>query len=242
MEEQEEYWLLKVPSYVLDTWRGLPGDSELGQIIIDQSRLDENSRPVMHLRVNPGPNKPLDPDWLLQTRPTPADSPQLVFADSAERPASKVRVAGKVDCVVDARPIALEQRLQKSEQLAETFQTHQPRLKLVGGTPARSVGQTMFVPGTHKLPVTKTVRVDNTAVLGKPKAEKINRQKDKRVRIDRLQLQALLFGLFEKKSHWTMKDLITETEQPQKFLKEVLDEMATYTTKGDNMNTWSLKQ
>jgi len=239
-QSPEEYWLLKVPSYVVDTWRGLSPDAELGQIIIDQSHLDDNRRPVMHLRVNPGPDKALEPDWLLQTRPIAADSPQLVFFDSAQHPASKVRMAGKVDCIVDARPVDLELRLQKTDQLPETFQTHEPRQKLVGGTPARAVGQTMFVPGTHKLPVTKVTRIDNTASHLKPRMEK-NRQKDKRVRIDKPQLQTLLFSLFEKKPHWSMKDLVVETEQPQRFLKEVLDEMAVYSTKGDNMFTWSLK-
>jgi len=243
-QSPEEYWLLKVPTYVVDTWRGLSPDVELGQVIIDQSRLDDNQRPVMHLRVNPGPDKPLEPDWLLQTRPIAADSPQLVFFDSAQHPTSKVRMSGKIDCTMDARPVDLELRLQKADQLPETFQTHEPRLKLVGGTPARAVGQTMFVPGTHKLPVTKITRIDNTATLSlsRPKMEKINRQKDKRVRIEKPQLQTLLFSLFEKKPHWSMKELVTETEQPQRFLKEVLDEMGTYSTKGDNMFTWSLKQ
>jgi len=236
----EEYWLLKVPSYVVDTWRSLPSDMELGQIIIDQSRLDADHRPVMHLRVNPGPDKPLEPDWLLQTRPIAADSPQLVFFDSVQQPAAKVRMAGKVDCIVDARPVDMEQRLKKSDLPQNSFQTHEPRLTLVGGTPARAVGQTVRVSG--KLHPTKTLLVDNASASHvKPKIEQ-NRLKDKRVRIDKPQLQSLLFSLFEKKQFWTMKDFVATTEQPQKFLKEVLDEMAVYTTKGENMFTWSLKK
>lgn len=238
---KEEYWLLKVPTYVVETWKTLDSGVELGQVIIDQSRLDENARPIMHLRVNPGPNKPLEPDWFLQTRPVAADSPQLVFFDSAQQRKEKVRMAGKVDCIVDARPVDMEHRLQKNDKLASTFQTHEPRLKLVGGTPARAVGQVQFVKGTNKLPVTKTVMVDNTASFLKPKVEK-NRAKDKRVRIDKPQLQTLLFSMFEKKPHWRMQDLVNETQQPQRFLKEILDEMAVYATKGENQFTWSLKQ
>jgi hypothetical protein len=213
---------------------------ELGQIIVEQNQLDAEQRPVMKLRVNPGPDKQVEPDWLLQTRPTAADSPQLVFFDSAQNPTPKVRMAGKIDCIVDARPKDIEQRLMKADQQQPTFQLHEPRLKLVGGTPARAVGQTMFVPGTHKLPVIKTVLVDNAPSYLKPKVEQ--KQKDKRVRIDKPQLQSLLFSLFEKKANWTMKDLVATTEQPHKFLKEVLEEMGNYSTKGDNMFTWSLKQ
>ena len=43
----------------------------------------------------------------------------------------------------------------------------------------------------------------------------VKAQEMKRTRMDRGELENILFKLFERQSNWTLKQLVTETDQPQ---------------------------
>jgi len=63
----------------------------------------------------------------------------------------------------------------------------------------------------------------------------------KRVRIDKEELENLLFTLFEKKPQWSFSGLVEETNQPTAWLKEVLLGVAALNKKGANKGTYELK-
>jgi transcription initiation factor TFIIF subunit beta len=103
----------------------------------------------------------------------------------------------------------------------------------------------------------------SSSVYNKPAAQK---RRDLMVRGDKTDVQDMLFKLFEDNSslcsgthteeelnsgpepcnhcrmHWTTKDLIKETQQPEQFLKQILKEIAVQIKKGAFQNTWELKQ
>jgi hypothetical protein len=49
----------------------------------------------------------------------------------------------------------------------------------------------------------------------KGSAAPVKAQEMKRTRMDRGELENILFKLFERQSNWTLKQLVTETDQPQ---------------------------
>lgn len=72
-------------------------------------------------------------------------------------------------------------------------------------------------------------------------AATVKTQEMKRTRMDRNELENILFKLFERQSNWTMKQLITETDQPQQFIKEIIMELGNYNKRGANQGTYELK-
>ncbi|KAL4575174.1 hypothetical protein LXL04_022016 [Taraxacum kok-saghyz] len=63
----------------------------------------------------------------------------------------------------------------------------------------------------------------------------------KRTRRDRGEMQDIMFKLFEGQSNWTLKQLISETDQPEQFLKDLLKDLCIYNNKGSNQGTYELK-
>ena len=59
-------------------------------------------------------------------------------------------------------------------------------------------------------------------------------------RMPRNQLLDMLFGLFREKEHWSIKPLRERTQQPEAYLKEVLQEIAFLHRSGEHNGTWEL--
>jgi transcription initiation factor TFIIF subunit beta len=51
----------------------------------------------------------------------------------------------------------------------------------------------------------------------------------------------ILFNAFEKHQYYNIKDLVTITNQPISYLKEILKEYCEYSVKNPHKNTWHLK-
>lgn len=51
----------------------------------------------------------------------------------------------------------------------------------------------------------------------------------------------MLFNAFEKHQYYNIKDLVTLTNQPISYLKEILKELCEYSVKNPHKNTWHLK-
>ncbi|CAA7410926.1 unnamed protein product [Spirodela intermedia] len=63
----------------------------------------------------------------------------------------------------------------------------------------------------------------------------------KRTRRDRRELENIIFKLFEKQPNWALKQLVIETDQPEQFLKEILNDLCVYNKRGPNQGTHELK-
>eukprot|EP01025_Chloroclados_australasicus_P058512 TRINITY_DN73570_c0_g1_i1.p3 TRINITY_DN73570_c0_g1~~TRINITY_DN73570_c0_g1_i1.p3 ORF type:complete len:192 (-),score=37.07 TRINITY_DN73570_c0_g1_i1:195-770(-) len=73
------------------------------------------------------------------------------------------------------------------------------------------------------------------------KKQRAQADKTKRLRMDKDELENLLFELFEKKSMWRLQDLMKETDQPHTWLKQVLNDIAMLNTRGEHKDLWELK-
>lgn len=65
---------------------------------------------------------------------------------------------------------------------------------------------------------------------------------EKFARMPRNELLDLLFGLFDKYKHWSLKRLREETQQPYAYLREVLLSIADQHHNGPYAGSWSLKR
>ncbi|KQK09979.1 general transcription factor IIF subunit 2 [Brachypodium distachyon] len=63
----------------------------------------------------------------------------------------------------------------------------------------------------------------------------------KRTRRDRGELEIILFKLFERQPNWSLKHLMQETDQPEQFLKEIMNDLCVYNKRGPNQGTHELK-
>lgn len=75
----------------------------------------------------------------------------------------------------------------------------------------------------------------------KKKAAVAKAPETKRIRIERGDLELLVFKLFEQQAYWTLKQLVAETQQPEAFLKEVMSELCIYNKRGPNQGKYELK-
>ncbi|CAL4961143.1 unnamed protein product [Urochloa decumbens] len=73
----------------------------------------------------------------------------------------------------------------------------------------------------------------------KPPVTKI--PETKRTRMDRGELETKLFKFFERQPNWSLKQLMQETNQPEQFLKEILNTLCVYNKRGPNQGTHELK-
>ncbi|KAK1309559.1 hypothetical protein QJS10_CPA09g01912 [Acorus calamus] len=63
----------------------------------------------------------------------------------------------------------------------------------------------------------------------------------KRTRRDRHELENIIFKLFERQPNWSLKQLVLETDQPEQFMKEILNDLCVYNKRGPNQGTHELK-
>lgn len=64
----------------------------------------------------------------------------------------------------------------------------------------------------------------------------------KRARMERPELEQLLFRLFERQPQWALPALQKETDQPIGWLREVLGEVAVQVKKGPQRDWWELQR
>lgn len=69
-----------------------------------------------------------------------------------------------------------------------------------------------------------------------------NQPPEKFARMPRNELLDLLFSLFDRYKHWSLKRLREETQQPYAYLREVLLSIANQHHNGPYAGSWSLKQ
>mmetsp|Transcript_29398 Transcript_29398/g.53943 ORF Transcript_29398/g.53943 Transcript_29398/m.53943 type:complete len:289 (-) Transcript_29398:230-1096(-) len=95
----------------------------------------------------------------------------------------------------------------------------------------------------------KRIRQINNEARRRETELKVQMEANRRVKLEKEPLQQELFKLFERHSAWTFKQLVTETEQPQTWLKEVLegskenpsDGIAVKEKRGPNKDKYVLK-
>ena len=85
------------------------------------------------------------------------------------------------------------------------------------------------------------MRVSNLSFLPFQLPDKNKKDEVKKARLDKEQVNELLFAAFEKHQYYNIKDLVRMTQQPINYLKDILKEICTYNMKAPHRNMWELK-
>ena len=158
--------------------------------------------------------------YILANQPT--DMPMHVFSDHRDENVSDMALMGKVAVKLDMRPRSIDDadyhRVSKDRMIKAQTKTRV----------TQSSSEMRFAP----LPKARNLVRFTDAAANKP---------EKKERMEKKALENMLFGLFERQSYWSLKQLILETKQPVDWLKTNLNEIALLTRRGPNMGLWGLK-
>lgn len=229
-------WLVKVPKYISECWKkASPGD-EVGKVVISKQKGSSEVKFSVNDRLAAADAMMSDepatiPTDHIFTMTGIANQTMCVLSTESQPGSSsnqhstiseyKVAVEGKVIQRAECRPI----------ENAGYMALKRSRLE-AGNRPRNEVVQ-----------LSKPVSIKPKAIH-ESELEYNQRKKEegKKTRLEKEQVQDLLFAAFEKHQYYNVKDLVRITNQPITFLKEVLKEICNYNMKAPHKNMWELKE
>lgn len=219
-------WLLKVPPRVSQTWQQ---QSDTGSCLaklvltLDPTKPEgENRQFSLEMSANETAGMPK----VYSLNSTKDLVPMHAFS---ETPQGKITVEGKVEHKFDMKPNNFvsdeyrklcRERLDKSKIKTRTLQV---------------------LENDHGVYIRPQPTAVGPTYAAKKKATIAKAPETKRIRIERGDLEDLVFKLFEQQPYWTLKQLVAETQQPEAFLKEVMGDLCTYNKRGPNQGKYELK-
>ncbi|KAK1284085.1 hypothetical protein QJS10_CPB21g00207 [Acorus calamus] len=155
--------------------------------------------------------------------------PMCVFSESNQ---GKFAVEGKVEHKFDMEPhnenIELYRKLCRER-------TNRSMIK------SRQIQVIDNDRGEHMRPLPGMVSLNASGSKDKKKSTPTKASDVKRTRRDRHELENIIFKLFERQPNWSLKQLVLETDQPEQFMKEILNDLCVYNKRGPNQGTHELK-
>ncbi len=220
----EEAWLIKVPKFLSRVWHDDVNPEEaVGSVRVFVDPFEKDSSKSMTHGVIELKGKDVEDvpkHYILANQPT--DMPMHVFSDHRDENVSDMALMGKVAVKLDMRPRSIDDadyhRVSKDRMIKAQTKTRV----------TQSSSEMRFAP----LPKARNLVRFTDAAANKP---------EKKERMEKKALENMLFGLFERQSYWSLKQLILETKQPVDWLKTNLNEIALLTRRGPNMGLWGLK-
>jgi len=227
---------MQVPGFLAEAWENshqtngeddeeLQG-AKLGQVQID---VGTDGKAKFRFELDDALNKQLPKAYDMGYTADELD--MVLFSDA---PDGSTAVEGRVQQKFDLRPAMDEQG-----NVDEVYRALARKRFQSTGKKTRTIKVLDELPG----------RVETARVL--PTAGVEHRRKGlekgaylsdlRRTRMEKSDLENLLFRLFERQPSWSFNQLQNETNQPTAFLKEVLNEIALLNRKGPNQYLWELK-
>ncbi|KAK9815293.1 hypothetical protein WJX72_001166 [[Myrmecia] bisecta] len=231
----QQVWLVKVPNFVAQAWRAQCEQSkhsqqaqgaELGRVRIETNSDQQHD---LSLTLTGTGVDGLPKEYKMRTQ-TADVAAVHAFAEREGRTSIQGSIVQKFDLEMNqASEEHIDPRYRQLSRARHQQASTKTRVMQVIDDP-RSVGMMRPIPVS-------------TASANKRKVARGEKVSDnKRVRIDRDQLEKLLFSLFERQEHWTFSQLLLQTEQPVPWLKEVLADIAVLNKRGLHQNMYELKQ
>ena len=206
-------WLVRVPEFVMEAWRTLPGDSALGQL-----RVHADGKLSLQL-ANPRDSDAqaavsIPTEYVMACDAKPA--PMELFSETDELPA-EYAFEGLVEQRCDVTPVVNEQygRLMAERRSAVARDAKRPRVLL--DTEKRIVGV-----GLTKA---RRTQMEQASLI----STKARSNKDRnRVQMPARDLTAKILALFERTPELPIADIDHECQQPINYLKDVLATVADF--------------
>ena len=235
-KNQRDVWLVKVPKYIANAWKEVPGGSELGRLQIPKGSSAEPIKFISNPSVkadpndkNPSSDSKLPPEHKL-TLQTLTHQQMVILTRSKDLKAP----SGKDDLEKIAYDGDVKYRGELRPKGDMSYMSLKSKLIREAAKPAR-VTQMLDKAVTSYKPRGAT-QLAHEADLRRKKEES-----KKMIREDKEVVQARLFAAFERQQYYNIKDLVKITNQSIPYLKEILKEICNYCSKSTNKNMWELK-
>jgi len=250
MDEEAEYletaradrsvWLMKCPPVVSRAWQAASASSSdaananpvVAKVVLSLDLLRQEERPEeptlqfkMELAQTNTGNTPksyslnMFKDFV----------PMCVFSESNQ---GKLSCEGKVEHKFDMEP--------HSDNLANYGKLCRERTQKYM-VKSRQVQVLDNDHGMSMRPMPGIVGLISSSSKEKKKQAPAKPSDAKRTRRDRTEMENVIFKLFERQPNWALKALVQETDQPEQFLKEILNDLCVYNKRGPNQGTHELK-
>jgi hypothetical protein len=214
----DEYTLLRVPPQVFAAWRGCTG--VVGEVeLVPQG----NKAPLQVVRLNDAASGGGAKEYELESQEVQGQWHVLRGFqpdDTNVQAQSKWHLAGPIRRKLHMRP-----------QLSKAYMDYAKQKRVTAEVPQYNITAVERV-------IDRGPKVFHHELEEKIDAE---RAKDRRERMDRDLLLELLHKAFRRREFWTLRELVQETDQPLTFLREVIEEIAEYNTRGENKGTYQIK-
>ncbi|KAJ3008040.1 hypothetical protein HKX48_008805 [Thoreauomyces humboldtii] len=226
-------WLVKVPTFLSERWSSVAQIQDgvpMGTVEMPPGELDPKLPHKNKAKITLPATQPWSQDipknyTLAFTNLLPQKGYVFTANTASDRPkevVGRITHEATINPVVDADYRNLmHKRTQTAAANVRTIQLHDPRTD--------SSSYTFIAP------------VNNVKKDERFGASKKIVQQDKRERMEKQELINLIFTCFEKYAHWGFKGLLERTDQPQSWLKEVLNEVAFLNKRGPYMGLYELK-
>ncbi|KAL0205142.1 hypothetical protein P9112_000449 [Eukaryota sp. TZLM1-RC] len=214
--EKRSFWLVGLPSSIVHAWNDVQdSNTQVGTLrVIHRSGKPPEYQIVSHIDV---PNLPSEYTFNRQHQA----SQLRVF--SKDNIAKKAAIEGSITDRYRCLPIKNKTIIKKISEHRRVVQQHRPRSRVYDSraniVPMGGLGM---------------VREHRIAVGGEKRTEK-------RIRAERDVVKNLLFQLFNRKDFWSLSELVDETDQPQAWLRDVLDDICIRIISGPNKDLYELK-
>ncbi|CAL6290967.1 unnamed protein product [Bathycoccus prasinos] len=210
-------WLVKVPNFVDRAWKSFSDRRSKADNENDEDGMDIDAE----LNDNDELGKHEIPVKYIMTENI--EAPEIhVFSETREGTAAATSAMDVNEFIVESENASDAAYARVSKNRLEKAQSKSRFVQSVVGADAARIAP---LPKRSNL-----VRLADGGVT-KPKAEKM----------EKAQLTDKLFGLFERRTFWSLKQLLEETKQPAMHLRETVQEIANLARRGPNNGMYSLK-
>ncbi|KAJ1656306.1 hypothetical protein IWQ61_004104 [Dispira simplex] len=219
-EAETNVWLVKVPLFLADRWRNIDQEKQdLGKVRIYDTPDPEGNTLSIILSDDPQ-HKDIPQEYKLRVVNNQVDN-LYVFSENEDNHATALRGVVHHEC--SATPVyndvyrsIMHQRMAQADKgnRKVQFMTERDRRSLMAPEMQESGNMVRK----------RAIDLDSRSA-----------------RMERSVLMDKIFRCFEEHPYWAMKGFVEVTGQPVAYLKEILDEVATFHRKGSYSQTYSLK-
>jgi len=218
-------WLVKVPKYVADKFEKCESGQQFGIIQTKRSQMGTKYSFELDSKLTQNtdgtPSCPLQHDMVLGQL-AGSNKALAAYSDNDDT----INIEGIVKAKFDIRP----PKDQRSYIALKSY---------VAEKALEPIRRTQHFDG-----VVQNYKPVNVPLhkLGQSSRElKEKKIANKRIRLEKDQVEHLLLSAFQKHQYYTQKQLVAVTKQPEQYLKEFLNEMCVYNTKPPHKFMWELK-
>ena len=249
-------WLVKVPNFVDRAWKSfsdrrskadnendedgmdidaeLNDNDELGKVRVVIDPFDKENKEAFAVTLNAAVNEDEEHEIPVKYIMTEnIEAPEIhVFSETREGTAAATSAMDVNEFIVEAKVHKKLDMRPKDASDAAYARVSKNRLEKAQSK-SRFVQSVVGADAARIAPLPKRSNLVRLADGGvtKPKAEKM----------EKAQLTDKLFGLFERRTFWSLKQLLEETKQPAMYLRETVQEIANLARRGPNNGMYSLK-